>query len=374
MSIRQRGKGGIWYARFTLPSGEPFEKSTGTTDKKLAQEVHDKWKHDAWRRDKLGEKPERYWEEAANRWLDESEANRKDSVRDEEQKIEWFNLRLSGKPLSKIDEDVINDLVKAKRAGSNRYGKPVSNSTINRYLALLRAILRKAWLDWKWMNEGYRPPVFRLFKEPKRRLRWITPHQVELLLKELPDHQRDMVTFALAVGLRQGNVKSLTWEQVDMHRRVAMIDAEDVKNEESIGIPLNRVAMQVLERRKTLFPHPKYVFTYKGSPVKQVNTLAWRNALKRAGITNFRWHDLRHTWATWLRMSGAPTSDLQEMGGWADERMVKRYAHVSTDHLMTHATALDRFLIGASEGSMPSIAQQNRANSGQMVKCEVVSS
>lgn len=82
------------------------------------------------------------------------------------------------------------------------------------------------------------------------------------------------------------------------------------------------------------------MFTYKGRPLTQVNTKHWRAALKRAGITNFRWHDLRHTWASWLRQNDVPTWVLQELGGWKSETMVRRYAHMSVSHLQPYADKL----------------------------------
>jgi len=75
MSIRQTGKSGIWEVRFTLPGGRRFEQSTGTADKKAAQQLHDKWKHEAWQQARLGKKPDRLWEELAKVWLDDAEAN-----------------------------------------------------------------------------------------------------------------------------------------------------------------------------------------------------------------------------------------------------------------------------------------------------------
>jgi hypothetical protein len=83
-----------------------------------------------------------------------------------------------------------------------------------------------------------------------------------------------------------------------------------------------------------------HVFTYRGKPINQVNTKAWKDALKRAGITNFRWHDLRHTWASWLRQNDVPTWVLQELGGWKSEVMVRRYAHMSVKHLQPFADQL----------------------------------
>ena len=86
--------------------------------------------------------------------------------------------------------------------------------------------------------------------------------------------------------------------------------------------------------------HQKYVFTYQNKPIGQVNTKAWQNELKRCGIENFRWHDLRHTWASWLRQNDVPTWVLQELGGWKSEVMVRRYAHMSVKHLQPYAGQL----------------------------------
>jgi integrase len=88
------------------------------------------------------------------------------------------------------------------------------------------------------------------------------------------------------------------------------------------------------------------VFTYAGKPLGSANTLAWRKALKRAGIENFRWHDLRHTWASWHRQAGTPTHELQRLGGWRSSVMVERYAHLAPDHLARAANRLDSLLGG----------------------------
>jgi integrase len=79
------------------------------------------------------------------------------------------------------------------------------------------------------------------------------------------------------------------------------------------------------------------VFTYDGNPVKQVSTKAWYKALKRAGIEKFRWHDFRHTWASWHVQNGTPLHVLQELGGWETPSMVCRYAHLASEHLAAYA-------------------------------------
>ncbi len=79
--------------------------------------------------------------------------------------------------------------------------------------------------------------------------------------------------------------------------------------------------------------HPLYVFSYHGKRITQVSTKAWYAALAAAGIEDFRWHDLRHTWASWHVQAGTPLFALQDMGGWSSAEMVLRYAHLAADHL-----------------------------------------
>jgi integrase len=82
------------------------------------------------------------------------------------------------------------------------------------------------------------------------------------------------------------------------------------------------------------------VFTYRGERVIQVSTKAWGKALQRAGIEDFRWHDLRHTWASWHVQRGTPLHVPQELGGWKSVEMVRRYAHLSGDHLAEYAQSM----------------------------------
>jgi len=83
--------------------------------------------------------------------------------------------------------------------------------------------------------------------------------------------------------------------------------------------------------------HSKYAFTYREKPIKQLTTKAWYKALKRAGIENFKWHDLRHTWASWHAQNETPMNVLQELGGWESADMVRRYAHLGSTHLAKYS-------------------------------------
>jgi integrase len=89
--------------------------------------------------------------------------------------------------------------------------------------------------------------------------------------------------------------------------------------------------------------HRDTVFTFRGRALRSANTKAWRSALKRAGIENFRWHDLRHVWVTWHVMAGTTLSELQELGAWKSETMVKRCAHFAPEQLRRAADRLATF-------------------------------
>jgi integrase len=285
-----------------------------------------------WDKERLGIKPARSWREAVLRWIGETSG--KTTHKEDLAKLRWLDPYLGNLELNDIDRDVIDVIRLAKL-------KEASKATTNRYLALVRAILMKSRDDWEWLDKV---PKIKLFKETADRERSLTPEQAQNLLRELPSHQREYVMFALATGLRQSNVLKLEWGNVDIERRHAWVSAINSKNRKPIAVPLNDISMAVLLRQKG--KHSTRVFTYAGKPIVNANTRAWRSALVRAGITNFRWHDLRHTWATWQRQSGTPTYELQKLGGWKSATMVERYAHLAPDNLSVAAERINGLIFG----------------------------
>lgn len=155
--------------------------------------------------------------------------------------------------------------------------------------------------------------------------------QATRLLAELPEHLQAMVRFSLETGLRKANVIGLLWSQVDLGRRCAWVHPDQAKARKAIAVPLSNAAVVVI--RGQIGKHTTHVFSYRGNPIAAPNNSAWEKALKRAGIENFRWHDLRHTWASWHVQAGTPLHVLQELGGWESVEMVRRYAHMSSEHL-----------------------------------------
>lgn len=342
MSLYRRKDSSYWWVKLSPIRGEsgPLQVSTGTAEKRKATEFHDRLKAERWEQDKLGAKPRRTWEEAVLKFLDES-AHKRTHDRDKSI-LRWLDSVLSGKYLDEIDRTLI-DQIKATRA------KIATQSTANRYLAVIRTVLRKACYEWEWVD---RVPKVSLFREKDGRIRSLTPDEFSKLLSELPPHLADMALFSVATGLRQANVSQLEWSEINLELLHAVIPSEKYKNGKAHPVPLNEAAMEVIKRK--VGEHPTYVFTFRGKPVTQVSTKAWREALIRAGIDNFRWHDLRHTFATWHRQAGTPTHELQRLGGWKTLSMVERYAHVAPEGLQVAASRLDNALRGYAMATLES--------------------
>jgi len=346
MSLYRRKDSPYWWVKLPPIRGEsgPLQVSTGIAERRKATEFHDRLKAERWEREKLGAKPRRTWEEAVLKFLDET-AHKRTHDRDKSI-LRWLDSVLGGRYLDEIDRAVI-DQIKASRA------KIATESTANRYLAVIRTVLRKACHEWEWLD---RVPKVALYREKEGRIRSLTTAEFSRLLAELPPHLADMALFSVATGLRQANVSQLEWSQVNLDLQHAVIPPEKHKNGKPHPVPLNGAAIAVLTRR--LGQHPTFVFTFRGKPVTQVSTKAWRDALVRAGIENFRWHDLRHTFATWHRQAGTPTHELQRLGGWKTLSMVERYAHVAPEGLQVAASRLDNALQGYAMATLDEKGRQ----------------
>jgi integrase len=319
MSLYKRKDSSIWWVRFTH-KGNRIQQSTGTPLRDKAEEYEAKLKVSLWEQERLGAKPIYRWNDAVIRYL--SETKHKASQVSDIYHLRWLDQYLKGVELQAIKRDFLDKISAAKQADG------VANSTVNRMQEVVRAILRKACNEWEWLD---RVPSVRMLPEPTKRVRWLTRYEAERLIAELPPHLADMVRFSLETGLRRSNVTGLQWSQVDLARKTAWIHPDQAKARKAIPVPLSNVA--VLTLQKQIGKHHAHVFSYNGKPVLQVNTKAWHKALKRVGIENFRWHDLRHTWASWHIQEGTPLHVLQELGGWSTPEMVQKYAHLSSDHL-----------------------------------------
>lgn len=312
--------GTIWYVDLQTGRGRT-RRSSGTADRRQAQEYHDQLAAAAWRENRLGDAPARTWADAVAEWLALKARGRADLST-----LRAVRLRL---PAATPLRDVTAGRLETALDG-------LQGATWNRAYSTLRAVLNVA------CARGWLASVPKLKPRPTEpgRVRWLTADEWARLHAALPELHADMAAFAVNTGLRQANVLRLEWAQVDLRRAVAWVRADQAKGGRGIGVPLNAQAMAILNRRagngsRWVFPGP----TKAGTPIYQPGK-PWAKALRETGIEDFHWHDLRHTWAAWHVMSGTSLHELKELGGWSSFDLVLVYAHLAPDRLRAAADRL----------------------------------
>jgi len=340
MSIKQRN--GVWWVDLRTPSGERVRRSTGTSTRKAAQEYHDRLKADLWRQARLGETPQYTFEQAAVRFLREYEGRKNYATH--QRHITYWRDQLAGRVIASLTTNDIKDALPTHIVRKHQARREIKPATRNRHLSTIRRMLNLC-REWGWISSV---PILRPEKEPKVRVRWITRDEALRLLDAISrDWMRDVVAFALATGMRAGEILKLQWENVDISRAIAWVTADKAKSGKARGVPLNAEAVQVIRQR--IGTHPKLVFTCNGTARNQVDAQMFFRACERAQIKNFRFHDLRHTWASWHVQAGTPLFVLKELGGWETLEMVKKYAHMDSGTLAQYANVVTFWSHGAEK-------------------------
>ena len=324
--VYRRPDSRFWWITTTLPNGKRLRQSAGTQNREDAEALLAKLTLDAYRQAHFGLKPERSWQEAVVRYLAVKSVLR--SYGDVKRICRMLDPYLGHLNLSQINGDVVWSVVQGELKKGN---KP---ATVNRYLALIRCLLRMARDEWQWIDSI---PKIRLMPGEVERDRWLTREEADRLIKACPPHLAALVKFALATGCRAREISGLEWERVDLARRTAWLN--QTKNGTPRGVPLNSDAIAVLEQE--VGKHPRFCFTYRGKPIQgPISNKGWFAALERAGLSNFRFHDLRHTWASWHRQAGTSCDELKDLGGWKSRQMVDRYAKFATENLQVAAARI----------------------------------
>jgi integrase len=322
MSLYQRDDGSeIWYIDIRHGGGR-IRRSTKTTDKLAAKRIHDELAARAW---KIREQGKRL-SDALHLWLVNPKKKRERSA-STVRTLTQIRAHYPDRPLSQVTEESI-EAVFGKKA---KTAAPVAPGTYNKIAAVFRAALnlahRKGWIDAM-------PDIARR-SEPKVEPTFLTAQQWKALRRELPEHLLPMADFAIATGLRWSNVAGLEWERVSLTTKLAWIPARTTKALKTIPVPLSEAALRAL--RSVTGARKGPVFLYEGRVIQSPKT-AWNKATARAGMPGFRWHDLRHTWASWHAMRGTPLDVLQKLGGWETREMVEVYAHLAPDYVAQYAS------------------------------------
>lgn len=264
---------------------------------------------------------------------------------------------LLDKPLTDINAWIV------EKWRSERMKAGISASTTNRNITALRGLFSRA-LEWGLITEHPLSSV-KMLKEPSGKARWLSDDEEDRLRRALDareerdragrqnanawreqrnyellpdlrgwtfvDHVKPMILLSINTGLRQGELLSLRWDAVDLDNALLTIHDENAKSGRTRHVPLNDEALSTLRDWQKLTDADLVFPARDGRAMTEVKT-AWRNLLKESAIDNFRWHDMRHHFASRLVMAGVDLNTVRELLGHADLKMTLRYAHLAPEH------------------------------------------
>jgi len=332
-------RGSVWWMSLSH-QGRQIRRSTETEDKKLAQRIFDKLK---------GEIAEGTWFER----LPGEDYTFRDLMA---KYLHEYSAAHKARSSHQRDKSLMAHLVKAfgslyltditpviiSRYKVNRRAEGASARTINYELTLMSHAYNLAIREWEWVQDN---PVKRVKKERVHNIieRWLSLDEEERLLGVSAPWLKSIIIFAINTGLREGELLDLKWSQIDLNRRTLTIHEQ--KNRCVDTLPLNMTAMGVLREKHSITVCPNdYAFpnTLNGRLETRNLLRAFYLALERAGIENFRFHDLRHTFATRLVQQGVGIYEVQKLGRWKSTSMVMRYAHHYPESLRSSIEVMDR--------------------------------
>jgi integrase len=317
MSLHKKKDSPYYYTRFTI-KGVRIQESTKCVLKEDAKRYEERRQTQVREELLFGTKPKHTWKEAKARFLREKKHKR--SLSDDKDKFKYLSKKLDELYLSDITKELIETIAR-------NYERKVKPATVNRMLSLISAVLHLAHKEWEWIDKV---PHIRKRVEDNARERYITRSEAKRLIECAPDYLKGPIILSLATGQRASNIKDLKWSDLDLERKIWVITRRQFKTDKTVGIPLNVMAMEVLLNRPRT---SEYVFTYRGRRIRKLGAKAFRKAVQEAGLVDFKWHDLRHTWASWFLQEGGSLHELQQLGAWSSYSMVLRYGHLSKDSL-----------------------------------------
>lgn len=333
-------RGAVWWMRFSY-QGRQIRRSTDMTDRKLAERIYFRVRgliaEGTWV-DTPPPMPQRTVKDLLERYLrDHSAPNKAALTHRRDRSLAAHLLRAFGDiPLDQLRPARLAEYKASRRA------QGIAPKTLNDELGLLGHAYKLAMMEWEWVTEI---PVLKIAKEKVRNgiERWLTAEEEQRLLAVSPSWLQEIIVFALHTGMRRGEILKLQWSHVDLARRTLTILEQ--KNGSRDTLPVNDTAMEVLQARAAMRTSSSAAVFMNGAghPREARNLLrAFYPAMRKAGITRFRFHDLRHTFATRLIQAGVDVYTVQKLGRWKTISMVLRYAHHQPESLRGGAEVLDR--------------------------------
>ncbi|WP_234087405.1 site-specific integrase [Azonexus sp. R2A61] len=255
--------------------------------------------------------------------------------------LDFWKSRYGETPVNQISRRDLSLHIESRRI----QGK--SNSTINREISILSAAINYAVRRWGWQINN--PASGLYLKPPPGRLRWLSLTEATRLLaaarQSQAPHLHDFIVLAMNTGMRRSELLRLFPGQIDLFTKKILLEPEQTKNGKRRVIPLNNRAIGAIRSRIQFNQDngitPTRLFMQKnGRPVVQINS-AFKVAVDLAGVEDFRVHDLRHTFASWLVSSGVPLPEVRDLLGHSSIKETERYAHLQPGLLHKAVSVLD---------------------------------
>lgn len=332
----------IWWASYTDASGKRVRCSTGTSDHREACALEAKWKVESFRQKQWQDQPTRTFDELMVAYLKAT----RDKRSHDKDRMRTRHLRrtFQGRELGLIQPGDIRAYIAARKS------EGVSPSTINRELALFSVAINYANLEWDWQIPN--PVKGRKLKEPEGRVRWISRAEAEAVIRAAEAepkaaHLGDFIRLALNTGCRSGELLGLEWNRVDLKAGLIFLEAEHTKTGKRRSVPLNQTARQAIINRLRFRVqyHPGSLWVFCDEAGERIGSVrrSFMTACRRAGITDFRIHDLRHTCAAWLVSAGVPLAEVRDLLGHSTVKMTEKYAHLAPENVRAAVAVLDGF-------------------------------
>jgi len=286
--------------------------------------------------------------ELIDRYLSDELPKKSEIMKKQTVQFLWWKDKIGEHSLSNITPALIAEHRDKLFKEPTPTGTKRSPSTVNRYLAALSHALNVAVKEWGWLDDSPMRKINRL-KEPKGRVRFLDEQERTALLATCKATKHPylytVVLLALSTGARKMEILKLNWKDVDLNKGVAIL--HDTKNGESRALPLTGSALKELKKlSKVRRLDTNLIFPGNNPETPFEIRKPWIEALQKADIQDFRFHDLRHSAASYLAMSGATLAEIAEILGHKTLQMVKRYSHLSEQHTAGVVSKMNKKFLG----------------------------
>jgi len=341
MGLYKRKDSPHWWMSFTA-NGKLYRQSTGTDNKQLAQKIYETLKAKIvlgkWTPEKT--EGQRYtFKDLVERYRGWARGRLKTYTLDNRGSRYYSVNKLERRFGSYLLKDITTQVIETYQ--SELLAQGLQAGGVNRLISTLKAMMSKA-CDWNMVTEDQLKQVRKVkpIRGERNRLRYLNKEEISRLIECCDNELRPIVITALSTGMRRGEIQKLGWEDIDFKNHVVLLQDTATKTGEKREIPLSGVLAQTLAGLPRRIDTP-YVFPPE----------VWKNfrkrfasALKKAGIKDFRFHDLRHTFASQMVMAGVDITTVSKLLGHKSLKMTMRYAHLSPSHLKEAAQKISAFL------------------------------